>query len=142
MMFICESPDLRVDDEYSELLRMVKSRIPNAHREQLAENGIEEVHLDEWGKLIDMRYEEYSKDKLEIRHAAMELESQRGSLTTESLDRIRLQLPVRTVAISTHFHICRSQPEGREELFGLIVNWLNRFYIEIREAIEDGKFST
>lgn len=135
-IFLCESPDMRVEEDFREYLGMVKDAIREAYVEQLAALGVEEVHLKEWETLIGLRYDEYVKGKLEVRQVAMDIESQKSDLTTDSMDRIRQRLPVQTVAIGCHDHICRGETNGRDDLLRLIVQWLGRFYGELKTRIE------
>jgi hypothetical protein len=48
---------------------------------------------------------------------------------------------VQVVAIGCHHHVCRSQTEGRDELFKLILRALSRFYLETRLIFESGKLT-
>lgn len=141
LMLTLEAPDLRVDPELKDYFIDFKEEIPRAHVSCLKDLGIEKRYLDDWEKLIKMRYEEYSKDKHKARQAAIEVESKEKELTVEGLEDIQLLLPAQTVAIGCHHHICRGKTEGKDELFKTILRSLGRFYIEIRVPMEGGKIT-
>jgi hypothetical protein len=42
--------------------------------------NLRDEHLGEWERLISLRYEEYAKDRLGVRSAAMHLETQEKPL--------------------------------------------------------------
>jgi len=137
-MLTLEAPDVRFgDDEESKAMRTffpyVREEIPRAHGRSLADNGVERKYVDIWRKLLTMRYEEYSKDKQEVRWAAMQSETH---LTNDTLSDIQVLLPVQTVAIGCHRHICRGKIQGKDELFKHIIRWLGRFYVEYRVLLE------
>ena len=140
-MLVFEAPDLRVAEESRGYLTGVKNRIPQAYVQNLREMGIEAKYLQDWEKLIDMRYEEYARDRHDVRAAAMELESKEGSLNMESLSKIQMLVPVQAVAIGCHDHICRGQTKGKDDLFKLILQSLTRFYFEFRMKIEGIKIT-
>jgi hypothetical protein len=139
IMLVFEAPDLRVAGEYRDYLTGVKKRIPQAYVQNLRDLGIEEKYLQDWEKLIDMRYEEYAKDRHDVRAAAMELESKERSLNTDTLSKIQLLVPVEAAAIGCHYHICRGETAGKDELFKLTLHSLFEFYFEFRIKIEGGK---
>jgi len=139
LMITLESPDLRIPEELKEYFLLVKDELPKAHCNLLASYGIEKKYLNDWDKLIKMRYEEYNKDKLDIRKVAMDMDSKKGDLTTKGLEDIQLLLPVQTVAIGCHHHICRGKTKGKDELFKLILKQMGRFYVGVRVPLEGGK---
>jgi len=139
IILILEAPDLRVPAEFRDYLRALKEKISSAHVEYLRTLGMEAEHLRGWGRLIDLRYEEYAKDRHEVRAAAMELESSEKALGLDDLSKIQMLVPVQTVAIGCHDHVCRGQTKGRDELFKLTLRSLSRFYVEIRVHLEGGK---
>lgn len=141
LMLTFEAPDLRVPKEFKDYLLLVKEEIPKAHLDQLKQLGIEKKYLNDWEKLIKMRYDEYQKDRLEARMVAMEVESREKELMVADLEKIHLLLPAQTVAIGCHHHICRGKTKRKDELFKLIFKWLGRFYVEIRVPIEGGKIT-
>lgn len=141
IMITLESPDLRVPDEMKDYYLLLKDQIPKAHIETLKGYGIEKKYLDDWEKLIEMRYQEYSNDKPKAREAAMELESRENNLNTKTLENIQLLLPVQTVAIGCHYHICRQKVKGKDELFKYTLRWLSKFYLEVRVPMEGGKIT-
>ncbi|MFZ5365971.1 MAG: hypothetical protein ACOZBZ_01630 [Patescibacteria group bacterium] len=141
LMLTLEAPDLHGEQELKEYFLIVKDEIPKAHLDYLKDLGIEKRYLEDWKKLIQMRYDEYSSDKLEARKAAMEIESKEKELTVEGLADIQLFLPVQTVAIGCHHHILRGKTEGKDELFKLILRSLSRFYVEIRVPLEGGEIT-
>lgn len=138
MMMTFEAPDLRMDEEMKQFLLTFKDSIGEGYILALKDLGIERKHLDLWRGLIKMRYEEYSKDKAEIRKAAMEMED---DLTITKLEDIQLLLPLNTVAIGTHNHICRGKTKGKDELFKYILKWLGKFYVHFRVTFEGGKIT-
>jgi len=140
-MFVFEAPDLRVADGARGYLAGVKNRIPQAYVQNLKELGIETKDLKAWEKLIDIRYEEYARDRHEVRAAAMELESKEGSLNMDTLSKIQMLVPVQAVAIGCHDHISRGQTKGKDDLFKLILQSLTRFYFEFRMKIEGVKIT-
>jgi hypothetical protein len=139
VILVLEAPDLRVPGEFRDYLRDLKEKIPAAHMEYLRTLGMEDGHLRDWGRLIDMRYEEYAKDRHEVRAAAMEIESAEKALDLDDLEKIQMLLPVQTVAIGCHDHVCRGETKGRDDLFKLILKSLSKFYIDIRIRLEGGK---
>jgi len=141
LMLTLEAPDLRIDSDVKEYFFTFKDEIPKTHVDFLKELGIEKKYLDDWEKLIKMRYEEYSEDKYKARQAAIEIESKEKELTTDGLVDIQLLLPVQTVVIGCHHHICRGKTKGKDELFKLILRSLSRFYVEVRVPLEGGKIT-
>jgi hypothetical protein len=141
VILVLEAPDLRVPDEFRDYLRDLKEKIPAAHVEYLRTLGMEDGHLRDWGKLIDLRYEEYAKDRHEVRAAAMEIESAEKALDLDDLEKIQMLLPVQTVAIGCHDHVCRGETKGRDDLFKLILKSLSKFYVDIRIRLEGGKIT-
>lgn len=141
IMITLEASDLRVPEEMKDYYLLLKEQIPKAHLEALKDLGIEKRYLADWEKLIDMRYQEYSQDKLKAREAAMEIESRENNLTPKTLEDIQLVLPVQTVAIGCHYHLCRQKVKGKDELFKHTLKWLSKFYLEIRVPMEGGKIT-
>lgn len=141
IMLMFEAPDLRVAGEYRDYLTGVKKRIPQAYVQHLRDLGIEAKYLRDWEKLIDMRYEEYARDRHDVRAAAMELESKERSLNMENLSKIQMLVPVEAVAIGCHHYICRGETKGKDDLFKLILQTLTRFYFEFRMKIEGIKIT-
>ena len=89
--------------------------------------------------IIDMRYEEYARDRHDVRATAMELESKDRSLNMNTLSKIQMLVPVEAVAIGCHHHICRGETTGKDELFKFTLHSLFRFYFDFRIKIEGGK---
>jgi hypothetical protein len=135
-MLVFEAPDLRVADEQRAYLAGVNKKIPVAYVQNLRDMGIEAKYLQDWEKLIGMRYEEYARDRHDVRAAAMELESKERSLNMDTLSKIQMLMPVQSVAIGCHAHICRGETKGKDGLFKLILQSLTRFYFEFRLKIE------
>lgn len=132
IVFTFEAPDLDVEEEKREYFKLLAECIPQAHLRALRALGVEQEHLDTWDKLIRMRYEEYQQSRVRIRAAAMELEALERELDAQGLDRIALMLPVEVIAIGCHQHVCRSQTEGRDELFKVQLRAFGEFYVHIR----------
>ena len=88
-----------------------------------------------------MRYEEYARDKHEVRGAAMQIESAKKSLDLDGLSRIQLLVPVQAVSIGCHHHICRGNTAGRDDLFKQILKSLSTLYVELRIRLEGGKIT-
>lgn len=136
-MITLEAPDINQPPNFRDYLLIVRDEIPQAHVESLKSLGIEKKHLKLWKKLIKMRHEEYSQSKFEAREAMMEYESQDKEMTLTDLDGINLFLPVFTVAVGCHRHICRGKTAGKDPLFKYLIKNLSRFYSEFR-AITEG----
>jgi hypothetical protein len=141
IMLLLEAPDLRVPRELRNYLAELNTRIPEAYVEHLKSLGVDPDHLRDWEKLISMRYEEYARDKHEVRGAAMQIESAEKTLDLDSLSKIQLLVPVQAVSIGCHHHICRGNTAGRDELFKQILKSLSRFYVELRIRLEGGKIT-
>ena len=139
IILVLEAPDLRVPAEFRDYFRALKEKIPTAYVEYLRTLGMENEHLRDWGRLIDLRYKEYAKDRHEVRAAAMQLESSEKALDLDDLSKIQMLVPVQTVAIGCHDHVCRGQTKGRDDLFKLALRSLSRFYVDIRIRLEGGK---
>jgi hypothetical protein len=141
IMLVLEAPDLRLADEFHSYLSDLNKRIPKAHVDQLRGLGVEAKHLRDWEKLISMRYEEYARDRHDVRAAAMQVASSEKALDLDDLSKIQMLVPVQAVAIGCHHHICRGKTEGRDDLFKLILKALSRFYVEIRVPFEGGRIT-
>lgn len=141
IMFILEAPDLRVPDDLKAYFHLLKDEIPKAHLNALKELGIEEGYLTTWRRLLDLRYEEYQKDKLGMREAAMELESREGPLTVEGLKNIQILLPVQTLAIGALSHIRRGKLDENDPLFKILLKWVGNLYLHIKITLEGGKIT-
>ena len=88
-----------------------------------------------------MRYEEYSRDKHEVRATAMQIESGEKSLDLDGLSRIQLLVPVQAVSIGCHHHVCRGNTAGQDDLFKQILKSLSKFYVGLRIRLEGGKIN-
>jgi len=141
IMLLLEAPDLRAPRELRNYLAELNTRIPEAYVEHLKSLGVDPDHLRDWEKLISMRYEEYARDKHEVRGAAMQIESAEKTLDLDSLSKIQLLVPVQAVSIGCHHHSCRGNTAGRDELFKQILKSLSRFYVELRIRLEGGKIT-
>ena len=141
VILLLEAPDLGVPREFREYLVDLKEKIPKAHLDHLKSLGVEAEYLRNWGKLLALRYDEYAKDRHEVRSAAMQIQSSEKGLDLDDLSRIQMLVPVQTVAIGCHHHICRGETEGRDDLFKLMVRSLSGFYVDIRVRLEGGKVS-
>jgi hypothetical protein len=141
IMLLLEAPDLHVPREFRNYLAGLSKRISEAYVESLKTLGVETNHLRDWEKLISMRYEEYARDKHEVRAAAMQIESGEKSLDLDGLSRIQLLVPVQAVSIGCHHHVCRGNADGRDELFKQILKSLSKFYVELRIRLEGGKIT-
>ncbi len=141
IMLVLEAPDLRIATEFRDHLTTLKELIPKAYVDNLKTLGVEDEHLRVWEQLISLRYEEYAKDRLGVRSAAMHLEAQEKPLELDDLSRIQLLLPVQAVAIGCHHHVCRGETDGRDGLFKLTLNALARFYTDVRIHFEGGKIT-
>lgn len=139
MILTCDAPD--IPEESKVFFQKIKEALPNEYISQLKILGIEKKYLKEWKALIDMRYQEYTKDKLEAREAAMIVESQEKEIDIQKLSEIQLMLPLQTVAIGCHHHICRSKTDGHDELFKMLIRWLGEFYVEFRVLVEGKQIS-
>jgi hypothetical protein len=140
-MLLLEAPDLRVAEDFRSYLKNLNQQIPKAYVDQLKKLGVEAGYLRDWEKLIALRYEEYARDRHEVRAAAMELESAEKPLDLEDLSKIQLLVPVQAVAIGCHHHICRGETLGRDGLFKVILGSLSQFYVQFRVRFEGGKIT-
>jgi len=141
IMLLLEAPDLRVAGESRDYLAALIKSVPKAHVNHLRTLGVETNHLRDWEKLMTMRYEEYARDRHEVRAAAMQLESAEKNLDLDDLSKIQLLVPVQAVAIGCHHHICRGDSEGRDDLFKLTLRSLSKFYVELRVRLEGGRIT-
>lgn len=141
IMLLVEAPDLRVSREFKDYLAGLSKAVSKAHVESLRKLGIESTHLRDWEKLIAMRYEEYAREKHEVRAAAMKIESSEKGLDLDGLSKIQLLVPVQAVAIGCHHHICRGDTTGSDELFKLTLKSLSKFYVELRIRLEGGSIT-
>ena len=141
IMLLLEAPDLRVAGESRDYLANLIKSVPKAHLNQLRTLGVETNHLRDWEKLMAMRYEEYARDRHDVRAAAMQIESAEKSLDLDDLSKIQLLVPVQAVAIGCHHHICRGNTEGRDDLFKLTLRSLSMFYVELRVRLEGGRIT-
>jgi len=141
IMLVLEAPDLRVAEEFRDYLCDLNKRIPKAHVDHLRTLGVETEHLRDWEKLIAMRYEEYARDRHDVRAAAMQIESSEKGLDLDDLSKIQMLVPVQAVAIGCHHHICRSDTEGQDDLFKLTLRSLSKFYVELRVRLEGGRIT-
>jgi hypothetical protein len=140
-MLLLEAPDLRVAPDFRGYLKNLNQQIPKAYVDHLKTLGVEAGYLKDWEKLISLRYEEYARDRIEVRTAAMQIESKEKPLDLEELSKIQLLVPVQAVAIGCHHHICRGDTEGRDDLFKLLLESLSQFYIQFRVRFESGKIT-
>jgi hypothetical protein len=141
VMLGLEAPDLRVDDDLKGYLKELRDAMPAAHARYLEEMGVESKYLNDWTKLINMRFEEYARDRHDVRAAAMKLRSQEADLDLKELSGIQLLVPLQAVAIGAHHHICRGKSEGNDELFKCILKHLSKFYVHFRAMMEGRKIT-
>jgi hypothetical protein len=141
IMLLLEAPDLRVSRELRNYFADLNKRIPEAYVEHLRTLGVESNHLRDWEKLISMRYEEYARDKHEVRGAAMQIESTEKRLDLDGLSRIQLLVPVQAVSIGCHHHICRGNTDGQDELLKQILKSLSKLYVELRIRLEGSRIT-
>jgi hypothetical protein len=141
IMLLLEAPDLRAAREFRDYLSGLNQSIPKAYVNHLRTLGVKANHLRDWEKLLAMRYEEYARDRHDVRAAAMQLESAEKRLDLDDLSKIQMLVPVQAVAIGCHHHICRGDTEGRDDLFKLTLRSLSMFYVEFRVRLEGGKIT-
>ena len=141
IMLVLEAPDLRVAEEFRGYLSDLNKKIPKAHIDFLKASGVEKKYLRDWKKLIDLRYEEYARDRHDVRAAAMQIESSEKRLDLNDLSKIQMLVPVQAVAIGCHHHICRGDTEGKDDLYKMTLSSLSRFYVLIRVRFEGGKLT-
>jgi len=140
-MLVLEAPDLGSAGEFRDYLANLNKRVPKAYVDHLRNLGVETRHLREWEKLIAMRYEEYARDRHDVRAAAMQIESSEKNLDLDSLSKIQMLVPVQAVAIGCHHHVCRGDTRGRNELFKHTLKSLSKFYVDFRVRLEGGKIT-
>ncbi len=136
IMLTCDAPDLRIRADMRAQIASLCDLLPAAHSRQLAELGIELQFQKQWEELITMRYDEYRRDKHDVRAANMQNESDGKGLGTDALAKIQVLVPIQTVAIGCHHHICRQMTDGRDDLFKLILKHLSEFYFDLRLTLE------
>ena len=141
IMLILEAPDLRVAKEFQGYLSDLLKKIPKAHLDYLKSSGVKNKHLKQWKKLINMRHQEYARDKHDVRAAAMQIESSEKGLDLDDLSKIQMLVPVQAVAIGCHHHICRGKTDGQDELFKATLKNLSKFYVQLRVHLEGGKIT-
>jgi len=141
ILLLLEAPDLRMATDFRAYCAELRARIPRAHVSQLRSLGVEGEHLRDWERLITMRYEEYARDRHDVRAAAMHIESLEKSLSVDGLSKIQLLVPVQATAIGCHHHVCRGNTDGRDELFKATLRSLSRLYLELRVTLEGGKIT-
>ena len=141
IMLVLEAPDLRAAGEFRDYLADLNKRIPKAYVDYLRTLTVETKHLQDWEKLIAMRYEEYARGRHDVRAAAMQIKSSEKDLDLDDLSKIQMVVPVQAVAIGCHHHICRGNTEGQDELFKLMLRSLSRFYVELRVRLEGGRIT-
>ncbi|MBN1866351.1 hypothetical protein JW916_03565 [Candidatus Sumerlaeota bacterium] len=141
IMLVFDAPDLRVPDDFKDQLVRLSRKVSRAYVENLRQLGLEEEHLETWDQLIALRYEEYERDKLSARAAMMKIESAEKELDVNDLSKIQMVVPVQTVAVGCHHHVCRGETDGRDDLFLLTLKSLSRFYLELRVHIEGGRIT-
>lgn len=140
-MITLEAPDINQPKEFCDFLLMIRDELPAAHMKTLAGYGLERKYLADWEKLIKMRFDEFSRDKLKARQVMMEDESRGKSLEISDLKSINLVLPVFTVAVGCHRHIYRGKTDVKELLFRYLMKNLSRFYIQYRILVEGGRLT-
>jgi len=141
VMFVLEAPDINAPEELKTFFEEIKEAMPEKLTATFAGLGVEEKYLRDWRKLIKMRYEEYSEDRLGMRSAAMELEEKEAPLTVERLRDIQLLLPAQAVGIGTLCHIRRGQLEENDPLVKIILRWLGDLFLPIRLMTEGKRYS-
>jgi len=141
IMLALEAPDLRVAGEFRDYLSDLNKKIPKTHVDHLKTLGVETEHIRDWEKLIAMRYEEYARDRHDVRAVAMQIESSEKALDLDGLSKIQMLVPVQAVAIGCHHHICRGDTEGQDDLFKLTLRSLSRFYVKLRVRLEGGRIT-
>lgn len=141
VMLLLEAPDLRRAREFGDYFTKLRKRIPKAHKDFLRESGVEKKYLRDWEQLLNMRYEEYARDKHEVRAAAMQIESEGKRLELDDLAKIQALVPVQAVAIGCHHHICRGKTEAKDDLFKALLKSLSEFYMQLRLGLEGRKLT-
>jgi hypothetical protein len=141
IMLLLEAPDLRADGEFRGYLAGLSTKIPRAYVDHLRNLGVETNHLQDWEKLIAMRFDEYARDRHDVRAVAMQIESSKKGLDLDDLSKIQMLVPLQAVAIGCHHHICRGDTEGQDDLFKLTLRSLSMFYVELRVRLEGGKIT-
>jgi hypothetical protein len=132
VMLSCEAPDLSVDDEMKDYFKKLRDVMPEAHAKYLQDMGVESKHLEEWKKLITMRFEEYARDRHGVRSAAMQLHTEERDLDLDNLAEIQFMVPLQAVAFGTHHHICRGKTDGKDDVLKRLLSMLSKFYTHLR----------
>jgi hypothetical protein len=119
IMLLLEAPALRLGRELRTYLVGLNKRVPKAH--------------------VD--HEEFARARHDVRAAAMRIESSGKALALDDLSKIQLLVPVQSVAIGCHHHVCHGETEGKDELFKLMLKSLSMFYVELRVRFEGGRIT-
>jgi hypothetical protein len=141
IMLVLEAPDLRAAAEFRSYLSDLNKKIPKAHIDYLKASGVEKKYLRDWEKLINLRYEEYARDRHGVRAAAMQIGSSEKRLDLDDLSKIQMLVPVQAVAIGCHHHICRGDTAGKEDLYKMTLGSLSKFYVVLRVRFEGGRLT-
>lgn len=140
IMLTFEAPDLRIEEDFKDQLKLTRDEIAKGYIRQLKDLGIERKFRRDWERLIEMRYKEYQEHQMGIRRASMEMkEKEKGNLSIGDLDDIQALLPIQAAAFGCHGHIRKGKLKGEKDLVNMIILWLGRFYIDIRVITETGK---
>ena len=141
IMLVLEAPDLCAAAEFRSYLSDLKKKIPKAHIDYLRASGVEKQYLHDWEKLINLRFEEYARDRHDVRAAAMQIESSGKRLDLDDLSKIQMLVPVQAVAIGCHHHICRGDTAGKDDLYKMTLGALSKFYVLLRIRFEGGRLT-
>ncbi len=68
-------------------------------------------------------------------------ESSEKALELDDLSKIQLIVPVQTVAIGCHHHVCRGKTEGKDDLFKYMLKSQAKFYVSLRIQLEGGRMT-
>ncbi|MFH0779661.1 MAG: hypothetical protein V1928_02260 [Parcubacteria group bacterium] len=117
------------DDLRKEYLQALKAHVPKYYIGMLARFGIEKQYIDDWEKLIGLRYEEYDDEILEWRREIMNEEN-----APEALQKIASEkalLIFQAVSFGLYRHLRRSKVEPQDRLYIRVQDYLSPIFKEL-----------
>jgi hypothetical protein len=107
--------------ERSAFFGRVKDELPKRFKKFLKEIGIEQKHMEVWGKLIDLRLDEFYEKRIEFRDALPKPEE--GNPW------------VPLCATACLFHIRRGESIPHDPLFPLIFRWAGELSLKAQKIL-------
>ena len=110
-------------DERREYLQAVRAEVPKYYVGFLKRIGIPKEFTKIWQKLIDLRYDEYYKDKMEGKRELMGAKGIKHEIATDN----RLMI-FQTMAFGLYRHLRRGKVSPKDELYKRTQNFLLPVY--------------